>query len=106
MRSRETSAEKLIKTLRELPNKEALALRSEVAMQVGRCTMHSVSEGWVLVSAQLLASSGFRSWLVTCMLALQDVKHSLESLPVQAAAARSQRRLLEKSIWNIAKRDI
>ena len=35
--SRETSAETLIKTLRELPNKEALALRSEVAMQVGCC---------------------------------------------------------------------
>ncbi len=33
--SRERSAEKLIKTLRELPNKEALALRSEVAIQVG-----------------------------------------------------------------------
>ena len=32
--SRERTAEKLIKTLRELPNKEALALRSEVAVQV------------------------------------------------------------------------
>ena len=60
MRSRETSAEKLIKTLRELPNKEALALRSEVAMQVGCCTMHFVS-GWELISRQCLASSNSQS---------------------------------------------
>ena len=42
--SREQSAEKIIKTLRELPNKEALALRSEVAVQVGCCVLpvHSV----------------------------------------------------------------
>ena len=57
VRSRETSAEKLIKALRELPNKEALALRSEVAMQVGCCTMQSVSGSWSLVSAQSSASS-------------------------------------------------
>ena len=55
VRSRETSAETLIKTLRELPNKEALALRSEVAMQVGCCTIHFVSGCWELVSEQSLA---------------------------------------------------
>lgn len=39
--NREQTAERLIKTLRELPNKEALALRSEVAVQVGRNALHS-----------------------------------------------------------------
>ena len=59
MRSRETSAETLIKTLRELPNKEALALRSEVAMQVGCCAMRSVSGYWGLVSEQSLIIQHF-----------------------------------------------
>ena len=40
--SREKTAERLIKTLRELPNKEALALRSEVAVQVGSCMLHAL----------------------------------------------------------------
>ena len=41
VRSRETSAEKLMKTLRELPTKEALALRSEVATQVSFTKPHT-----------------------------------------------------------------
>jgi hypothetical protein len=35
VKSTENAAERLIRTLRELPSKEALALRSEVASQVG-----------------------------------------------------------------------
>ena len=106
VRSRETSAETLIKTLRELPNKEALALRSEVAMQVGCCMMRRVSECWELICEQSLAYITSPSQLVTCALALQAVRHLQEMLLVQAAAAKTRRRLLEKSIWNIAKRDI
>ena len=41
VRSRESSAEKLIKTLRELPTKEALALRSEVATQASFTKAHT-----------------------------------------------------------------
>ena len=73
MRSRETSAETLIKTLRDLPNKEALALRSEVAMQVGCCTMYVVSGGWKPISEPSLACSTSPSYLVTCTLRSQAV---------------------------------
>ena len=35
VKATESAAERLVKTLRELPSKEALALRSEMATKVG-----------------------------------------------------------------------
>ena len=108
--SREKTAEGLIKTLRELPNKEALALRSEVAVQVGSCVLVTYSLT-LSVLLQHMQQSGKTTGAHDCTqvaapLGAEMPRSSEKVLSLQAAAARAQRRTLEKSIWNIAKRDV